>query len=77
MFKMHVVCTALTIYLVATAAALTVRANATEIGQPVLTQEGWLQGITVGVTEQFRAIPYAAPPVGNLRCGTRATSIAR
>ena len=67
MSKMHVICTELTIYVVAIARATTVIAAATEGGQPVLTQEGWVQGITVGGTEQFRGIPYAAPPIGSLR----------
>jgi para-nitrobenzyl esterase len=33
----------------------------------VRTQQGWVQGFTSGDLEQFRGVPYAAPPVGALR----------
>ena len=36
-------------------------------GSVVRTRQGSLQGITVGNVEQFRGVPYAAPPVGDLR----------
>jgi para-nitrobenzyl esterase len=34
---------------------------------PVLTNEGLVQGITFGQVEEFLGIPYATPPLGNLR----------
>lgn len=33
----------------------------------VHVQEGWLQGYTDGKLKIFKGVPYAAPPVGNLR----------
>jgi len=33
----------------------------------VRTRQGWLQGFTSGDLEQFRGVPYAAPPIGALR----------
>src|SRR5277367_3888294 len=33
----------------------------------IVTQSGPLKGIIVGNTSEFLGIPYAAPPVGNLR----------
>src|SRR5262245_30129616 len=36
-------------------------------GAFVKTRQGSVQGMTVDRVEQFRGIPYAAPPVGDLR----------
>ena len=33
----------------------------------VLVREGWLQGYTEGSLKIFKGVPFAAPPVGNLR----------
>ncbi len=41
---------------------------ASAASQPLAqTEQGWLQGITVGDVDQFRGVPYAAPPLGALR----------
>lgn len=37
------------------------------LSDPVSTQEGLVRGEVIGNTAIFRGIPYAAPPVGNLR----------
>ena len=31
------------------------------------TESGAIQGLTIGDVAQFRGVPYAAPPVGDLR----------
>jgi para-nitrobenzyl esterase len=31
------------------------------------TRQGWVQGLTVGSVEQFRGLPYATPPLADLR----------
>jgi para-nitrobenzyl esterase len=33
----------------------------------VRTEQGWVQGLTVGDVEQFRGVPYARPPLADLR----------
>lgn len=47
--------------------ALTVRTEGPSPSSLVRTRQGSVQGITVGNVEQFRGIPYAVPPVGDLR----------
>ena len=36
-------------------------------GPLVRTRQGWLQGLTTGSVEQFRGVPYATAPLGDLR----------
>ncbi len=35
-------------------------------GVVVMTRQGLIEGLTLGKVEQFRAVPYAAPPLGDL-----------
>jgi para-nitrobenzyl esterase len=49
------------------AGASTVLTQGGSSGPPVRTQQGMVQGMTVGNVEQFRGVPYAMPPVGDLR----------
>src|SRR5215470_5131055 len=51
------------------AAALLLAASAAvaQSGPLVRTEQGWVQGLAVGNVEQFRGVPYATPPLGNLR----------
>jgi len=51
------------------AAALLLASSAAvaQSGPLVRTEQGWVQGLTVGNVEQFRGVPYATPPLGNLR----------
>ncbi len=48
--------------------ALTVISAArADSGPLVRTRQGLVQGLTVGNVEQFRGVPYATPPLGDLR----------
>ncbi|HTO98406.1 MAG TPA: carboxylesterase family protein [Myxococcales bacterium] len=38
-----------------------------QTGPLVRTRQGWVQGLTVGNVDQFRGLPYATPPLGELR----------
>jgi len=53
--------------LVATASAAPVAPGSSRTGLVVTTTGGTLRGTTVGRTDEFLGIPYAAPPVGPLR----------
>ena len=44
-----------------------VSSQAVNLSNPVPTEQGSVRGEVVGNTTIFRGIPYAAPPVGNLR----------
>jgi para-nitrobenzyl esterase len=37
------------------------------LGQPVETEGGLVEGVSIGSITAFKGIPYAAPPVGDLR----------
>ena len=50
-----------------TVALVAATAPSESSGALVRTKQGMVQGLTVGSVEQFRALPYAAPPLGHLR----------
>jgi para-nitrobenzyl esterase len=54
---------AVTVALVASQATLSSQGPSVS----VRTKQGLVQGMTTGGVEQFRGIPYAAPPIGDLR----------
>jgi para-nitrobenzyl esterase len=64
-------CTALAALTVTAAGTTAARASSAASGaahDPVVTtDDGALQGTTAGPVDEFLGIPYAAPPVGNLR----------
>jgi para-nitrobenzyl esterase len=64
-------CAALAALTIAAAGATAAQAGAVASGaarDPVVaTDDGALQGATAGTVDEFLGIPYAAPPVGNLR----------
>jgi para-nitrobenzyl esterase len=51
----------------ALAAALVLCAGAVCAAEPVHIAQGDLQGVTAGAVESFKGVPFAAPPVGDLR----------
>jgi para-nitrobenzyl esterase len=51
----------------ALAAALFLSGGAAWAADPVHVAQGDLQGVTAGAVESFKGIPFAAPPVGELR----------
>jgi para-nitrobenzyl esterase len=51
----------------ALAAMLVLGAGTADAAGPVHTRHGDLQGVTAGAVESFKGVPFAAPPVGDLR----------
>ena len=62
-------CAALTALILTAAGATAAHAGAAASGSvPVVTtDEGAVRGTTAGTVDEFLGIPYAAPPLGNLR----------
>ena len=48
-------------------AVIVVSAGAASAAEPVHVSQGDLQGVTAGAVESFKGVPFAAPPVGDLR----------
>lgn len=47
--------------------AMGAQAGSESAGPVVRPRQGQIEGLTAGEVEEFRGVPYAAPPIGDLR----------
>jgi para-nitrobenzyl esterase len=63
----RIVCASCASFVSALACVVALNAEGESVGATVRTRQGSVRGLIVGKVEEFRGLPYATPPVGDLR----------